>query len=132
MVWSSKMQTEIALSTCESEYIALSTAMRTLLPVRTLFHSLAETMKIKHEEVTKVSAVWEDNNAALKLATNQFPNMSPRTKHIAIKYHWFKSKMKPGEVEPKAIDTSVQKADIFTKGLGRTEFEKKRFMIMGW
>ena len=32
--WVSKLQTEIALSTLESEYIALSTAMRELLPMR--------------------------------------------------------------------------------------------------
>jgi hypothetical protein len=34
VIWSSKMQTEIALSsTCEAEYIALSMAMKVLLPL---------------------------------------------------------------------------------------------------
>jgi hypothetical protein len=33
MHWSSKMQTEIALSTTEAEYIALSQAMREVLPI---------------------------------------------------------------------------------------------------
>ena len=32
VLWSSKLQSEFALSTCEAEYIALSTAMRELLP----------------------------------------------------------------------------------------------------
>ena len=32
ITWSSKLQTEIALSTTESEYIALSTAMREVIP----------------------------------------------------------------------------------------------------
>ena len=32
--WSSKLQTEIALSTTEAEYIALSQAMRELIPLR--------------------------------------------------------------------------------------------------
>ena len=31
--WSSKLQTEIDLSTCEAEYIALSTAMREIIPL---------------------------------------------------------------------------------------------------
>ena len=57
--------------------------------------------------------------------------MTPRTKHIAVKYHWFKSHLRDG-IEIKKIDTSIQKADIFTKGLKVVEFEKKRFMIMGW
>ena len=84
IVWSSKQQTEIALSTCEAEYIALSTMMRALLPLRALLKLLARSLNIEHDEVTKVCAVWEDNNAALKLVNVQFPNMTPRTKHIAI------------------------------------------------
>ena len=32
ITWGSKLQTEIALSTAESEYIALSTAMREVIP----------------------------------------------------------------------------------------------------
>jgi hypothetical protein len=132
VIWSSKLQTEIALSTCEAEYIALSTAMRTLLPLRELLQSLAGSLNIQRDEVTKVCAVWEDNNAALKLANAQFPNMTPRTKHIAIKYHWFKEHIKEGEIEVREIGTKVQKADIFTKGIAKKEFEEKRAMIMGW
>ncbi len=33
VTWSSKLQTEIALSTTESKYIALSTAARDILPL---------------------------------------------------------------------------------------------------
>jgi hypothetical protein len=79
-----------------------------------------------------VCAVWEDNNAALKLANAQFPNMTSRTKHIAIKYHWFKSHIQEGEIKVGRIDTKVQKADIFTKGIAKKEFDEKCTMIMGW
>lgn len=132
VLWASKLQTEISLSTCEAEYIALSTAMKALLPIRNLFQSLAAVLDIDHDEVTKVCAVFEDNNAALKLAAAQFPNMSPRTKHIAVKYHWFKEHLVEGEIEMRPIDTKLQKADIFTKGLPKLDFERKRNMIMGW
>jgi hypothetical protein len=132
VIWSSKLQTEIALSTCEAEYIALSTGMRALLPLRDLLHFLGDALQIQRDQITKVCAVWEDNNTALKLANAQFPNMTPRTKHIAVKYHWFKSHIKEGEIEVRPIDTKIQKADIFTKGITRKEFEEKRSMIMGW
>lgn len=57
--------------------------------------------------------------------------MSPRTKHIAVKYHWFRSKI--GEnVRLERIDTSKNIADIFTKPLSRVEFENKRKLLMGW
>jgi hypothetical protein len=46
VVWVSKLQTEIALSTLESEYIALSYAMRTLLPMRLLIEELADVLKV--------------------------------------------------------------------------------------
>lgn len=132
VLWGSKLQTEIALRAQESEYIALSTAMRELLPVRELLKEVATSFAIDYDKVSTVSCVWEDNNAALKLANAPFMNMSPRTKHIAVKYHWFRSKLEPGKIEVLRIDTSQQKADIFTKGLKRTEFESKRKMLLGW
>ena len=36
IVWCSKLQTEIDLSTSEAEYIALSQALRTVIPLMTL------------------------------------------------------------------------------------------------
>ena len=54
VIWTSKLQTEIALSTCEAEYIALSTAMRALLPMRELLQTLGESLKLDHDEITKV------------------------------------------------------------------------------
>ena len=132
LVWGSKLQTEIALSTLEAEYIALSTSMRVLLPLRDLVKEVCEDLGIERDELSLVSTVFEDNAGCLILANAPFPNMTPRTKHIAIKYHWFRSHIKFGEIEVVKIDTKVQKADIFTKGLKRDEFESKRKMLVGW
>ena len=76
--------------------------------------------------------VWEDNEAALKHAGTSLPKMTPRTKHIGVKYHWFKSHVKVGEIEIFQISTFNQKADIFTKGLNSTEFTHKRRLLIGW
>jgi len=90
IVWICKLQMEIALSTAESEYISLSTGMHTLLPLQELLDEVCGLLKIECDPFsTTVSAVWEDNQAALMIATAPFPNMSTHTKHIAIKYHWF-------------------------------------------
>jgi hypothetical protein len=56
----------------------------------------------------------------------------PRIKHIGIKYHWFTEHIVEGEIEIWLIDTKVQKADIFTKGLAKRELKNKRKMLMGW
>jgi hypothetical protein len=132
ILWGSKLQTEIALSTTEAEYIALSTAMRELIPIRLLLQDVGTIFELKRNELTTVSCVWEDNNGALTIANSAYPNMTPRTKHIACKYHWFREHLVPGEIEVMRIDTKLQRADIFTKGLPRPEFESKRKMVAGW
>ena len=44
ITWGSKIQTEIALSTTESEYIALSTAMREVVPFMGLMKEIADCL----------------------------------------------------------------------------------------
>ena len=132
VAWSSKLQSEIALSTMEAEYIALSTGMRELVGNRKLLNEITKECKIKREMKSLVSKVFEDNDAALKHAVTELPKLSPRTKHIGAKYHWFKSKIELGKIEIYPIGTKSQKADIFTKGLGSIEFKEKRMLIMGW
>ena len=77
------------------------------------------------------STVFEDNNGALGLATA--PKMTPRTKHIGIKYHWFKSHIgKENGVEIIKVESENQKADIFTKGLTVVLLRRIRKLLMGW
>ena len=131
LLWVSRLQTEIALSTLEAEYIALSQAMRDLLPMRRLAKEVAASLGLPADyAATMKSTVFEDNNGALGLATS--PKMTPRTRHIAVKYHFFKEHVKPGEIEIVKIDTKAQKADIFTKGLTTDTFESIRLILMGW
>ena len=58
--------------------------------------------------------------------------MSPRTKNIAIPYHFFRSKAENLEIKVESIDTDDQLADQFTKGLPQDKFEKARKKLMGW
>ena len=58
--------------------------------------------------------------------------MSPRTKHIAIPYHFFGSKVENLEIKVEGVDTKFQLADQFTKGLPQPVFETARLMLMGW
>ena len=130
--WSSKLQTEIALSTTEAEYIALSQAMRELIPLRRLLLEVVTSMKLPGvtDSIIK-STVFEDNNGAISTATAV--RMTPRTKHIAVKYHFFKSHINVGTgISLSKIDTNLQKADIFTKGLAPQKFAEIRKLLCGW
>jgi hypothetical protein len=91
------MQTEIALSSTEAEYIALSQAMREVLPIIWL---MKEAM---HQGVPVLNAtprvhckVFEDNAGAIEIAI--VPKMRPRTKHLNIKYHHFTEEVRKGTI----------------------------------
>ena len=132
LLWVSKLQTEVALSTTEAEYIAMSQAMRELIPMRTLLQQVGTTLHLDFAKPAIVhSKVFEDNDGDLKLATA--PNISPRTKHIAVKYHFFREAVGEGKgIQIMKIDTAEQMADIFTKGLPMTQFQYLRKKLIGW
>ena len=134
VTWSSKLQTEIALSTMEAEYIAASTSMRTLLPLQRQLQKMTKQLHLAQPGTTSITTIWEDNQAALKLATKDPPRMTPRSKHIGVKYHWFRSKLHdgPNGIRMKAIATDAQLGDCFTKPLDVNLFTTSRKKIMGW
>ena len=129
--WVSKLQTEIALSTMEAEYIALSQSMRELIPMRGMVSEIGTTLGlVSSKQPLLHSTVFEDNNGARTLAT--VPRLTPRSKHIAVKYHFFRHHVASGTINVERIDTSEQKADIFTKGLTAETFQTVRYLLMGW
>jgi len=130
LLWCSKLQTEIALSTTEAEYIALSQSLREVIPLMTLLKEIDGVFPIGIQKPKIHCKVWEDNNSCISLAKGQ--KFSPRTKHIAIKYHHFRSFVKDKTIEIFPIDTREQTADIFTKPLDEALFKYLRYKLMGW
>jgi hypothetical protein len=116
----------------EAEYIALSTALRSLLPAKAVLQTVTKALNIEIPTVSTISTVWEDNHAAEVLATTKPPRLTPRSKHIAIRYHWFRDKLEPGKIEIKPIASKQQKADILTKALTKQNHEEARKLSMGW
>ena len=73
---------------------------------------------------------FEDNSGALEMARS--PKMRPRTKHLNIKYHHFCEAVEAGDITIHAVSTEDQWADIFTKPLASSLFDRFRTSIMGW
>ena len=130
ITWTSKLQTEIALSTTESEYMALSTAMREVLPFLNLMQEISDIFPISDKKPIFKCTVYEDNESCIKVAKS--PKFTPRTKHIAIKYHHFRSHLRDGTIDLQSIDTKEQIADILTKPLPERPFVYLRKLLMGW
>lgn len=137
VVFASKKQGETALSTTESEYIALSTAMRELIWVRRLAEEIASSTQLGYNRKATIkikSKVFEDNQGAIAIAAK--PGASQRTRHLHTKYHHFKEHLKLDKegngIELVYIATKEQIADMFTKGLGHELFVYLRNKLMGW
>jgi hypothetical protein len=144
--WKSKLQTEIALSTTEAEYHALSSCLRELIPMRAILKELStqfvkfeladsttttRSFESKHVKNLPASTVHEDNAGCVVLAQAD-DQYRPRTKHISIKMHHFRDHVRNGTVKVVKIDTNLNWADALTKPLARSKFEALRKMIMGW
>jgi hypothetical protein len=130
LLWVSKLQTEVALSTLEAEYIALSQSMRDLIPARRLIEEILPPFGINLESTKTHSTVFEDNEGAIALANS--PKMTLRTKHIGIKYHFFREHVKSGNIGIQHVSSENQIADVFTKGLTVIKFERLRKKLLGW
>jgi hypothetical protein len=131
LLWSSKLQTEIALSSTEAEYIALSQSMREVIPLMALMKE-AQQMRLPIRPLSpKIHCkVFEDNTGAIEIA--KVPKMRPRTKHLNIKYHHFRSFVLDGSISVHHVSTDQQVADIFTKPLNQDAFERHRKSLVGW
>jgi len=131
--WLSKLQSNIATSTMEAEYTALSIALRYALPLLEIIRYVTSSFcSTSPPLLTFKTTVHEDNQGALRLAQMEPGRTTPQSKFYAIKYHWFRSHLKPNEIELQYIDTSLQKADMFTKSLPTETFEFNRKLSCGW
>lgn len=128
--WCSKLQSEIALSTAEAEYIALSQALREVIPLITLLDELSKMIAVYTCSPDFVCSVWEDNQSCISMAEST--KFSPRTKHIALKYHHFKQFLDSGRISIRYVNTHEQIADILTKPLNDQTFFILRRMLNGW
>jgi hypothetical protein len=133
VIWCSKLQPCIATSTMESEYTALSMALRAAIPLMAVTASINNGLNFTATKFLQFKAtVHEDNMGALKLSHLEQGRNTPRSKFYALKLHWFRSWLKPKEIEIIHCPTKDQKADFLTKPLTRSNFEACRFLSMGW
>ena len=88
MSWGSKLQKVVALSSTESEYMAIGHAVQ-----EGLYLQMPQIeMGIDAEEGGTLLLV--DNQSAIKLAIN--PVFHKRSKHIAIRYHFIRERIEMG------------------------------------
>jgi hypothetical protein len=107
--WQSLKQRVVALSSCETEYIAATIAATQAIWMARLLGELLG----REPEVAELNV---DSKSALALARN--PVFHERSKHINLRYHFIRNCLAEGTVSATYINTVDQLADILTKALG--------------
>ena len=131
LIWASKIQTEIALSSTKAEYIALSQALREIIPLTALMKEARNhDINLAVNKAQIHCRLFEDNTGAAELA--HIPKMRPQTKHLNLKYHHFREHLCKGLVTIHNVGTDDQIADILTKPLNPTLFAQNRKHLVGW
>ena len=113
--WSSQKQSIVALSSCEAEYIAATSATCQAVWMIRLIRELMSN----DESMVKLLV---DNQSAITLSKNT--GHHNRTKHIDIRYHFMRECVEDKRIEIFFIRTEDQLADIFTKALGKAKFQE--------
>ncbi|CAI5479185.1 unnamed protein product [Closterium sp. Yama58-4] len=106
--WRSKKQTETALSSVESEYMAMFHGVKEVIWLRRLLEEIGQEQKV-------ATPLFCDSKGALGMARNAV--LHGLNKHMHIKWHWLRKEVKRGTVHPIYIKTHQQPADFLTKRL---------------
>lgn len=113
VLWGTRKQSTVSLSTTESEYKALCTAVCESLFLKGILNDLCLDIK--------TVVLYEDNQSAIHLAKNR--ETCKRTKHLDVKYHFIREKVEEGTIQVEYVPTSDQLADVLTKPLLGTRFD---------
>ncbi|KAG8481224.1 hypothetical protein CXB51_025964 [Gossypium anomalum] len=111
--WKATLQTTVALSTTEAEYMAITEACKEAIWLKGLFSELNEDLQI--------STVFCDSQSAIFLTKDQM--FYERTKHIDVRYHFVRNIIARGDIVVSKISTHENPADMMTKSLPITKFE---------
>ena len=103
--WRSKLQGQVALSTTEAEYVAISEAVKEKMWLEGLMTELGFKQKS--------SVLFSDSQSAIFLAKN--PKFHSRSKHIRNRFHFIRELIESGELILEKVAGEENAADMFTK-----------------
>jgi hypothetical protein len=102
---------------------------------RTSYHIVTISQCTRESSINFSDNSPRGHAGALSLANLAPGRSTPRSKHYAIKLHWFRSKLDsegPHAITVEKISTDIQRADILTKGLSRVRFQTVRKLLCWW
>ena len=122
VIWESTKQKAMTLSSAEAEYVALASALRQTMWLKSIMKQLFD--------MEKRITIYIDNLPAKLVAENL--DGSKLTKHIDIKYHYVKEIVNnpDNKIDLVYLESGNMTADLLTKPLGPINFKKHRDVLM--
>ncbi|KAG6498781.1 hypothetical protein ZIOFF_038503 [Zingiber officinale] len=118
--WNSQKQKTVALSSCEAEFMAATTAACHALWLRSLTSELTG-------EKPKPVTLFVDNKSAIALMKN--PVFHGRNKHIDTRFHFIRECVEKGQIVVEFVNTGEQRADVLTKALSGVKLATMRQLL---
>jgi hypothetical protein len=115
VVWSSRRQKTVALSTCEAEFVALVRGGCELLWVKKCLIGLGFSYLYTHPPTCFV-----DNTAAIRVGITE--GQTPVTKHMSLKFFWVREKILRNKFRIQWIPSPKNPSDLLTKIIGGQKF----------
>jgi hypothetical protein len=127
LCWSSKKQSVIALSTCESEYYALTEGAKEAIHLKRLVWEFNHQRPLPDDVQQEPVTLYCDNQSTIFVSKN--PAEHKMMKHVDVRHKWIQEKVEEKEFEVDYVPTKDQVADILTKALARQLFERHRLNL---
>lgn len=105
--WESKKQRTVALSSMESEYMAIAEACKEAMYLRLLLCEVTGSLN--------TVLLYNDSQSAQKLVANYVCHR--KSKHIDIRYHFIKDAVSNKVIQLEYLPTTDMPADVLTKAL---------------
>lgn len=125
--WRSTKQTIAATSSNHSEIIAIHEASRECVWLRSITQHIQETCGLRSSKKTP-TLVYEDNTACIEQLKQGYVK-GDRTKHISPKLFYTHDLQQNGDIDVQQIRSTENLADLFTKALPTSSFEKLVYKI---
>jgi hypothetical protein len=110
--WMSRLQSIVALSTTEAEFISAVSAGQEIIWMRSFLGELGYSFDTP-------SLLLVDNQSAIQVARN--PEHHRRMKHLDLRYFWLRDMINSGVIAVRYIPTADMAADLLTKALARVK-----------
>jgi len=121
--WNSKLHTYVTTSTNHSEYCGAAKAAREAKWLEKMFDTIGFSTAVRPIDL------FSDSQGAIAMTYN--PVRRSASKHVDLADHYAREQVERGTITVSYVSTNDMIADLLTKALPKTKFDKLRAMMVG-